>query len=183
MITGIESDGRKREILHGDLVSIDGFGLLITGESGSGKSDCALGLLSRGHKLVADDVISMVAEGGKVFGRPPKRFEAILRIHGLGIFDCRQVFGQSSFQPLVQISFCVELSSDLAGLDLQSEVECIDSFSILGVSIPRLRLRNIVGRDLPLLVETAVRVHCREGSLSALVMAEHDELILQNSVS
>src|SRR4051794_29470335 len=85
------------ETVHGTLVIVHDVGVLLTGDSASGKSECALELLSRGHRLVADDVVSLSREGSSIKGNAPEQFIGLVEIRDIGVFDVRTMFGTHSF--------------------------------------------------------------------------------------
>ena len=85
--------------LHGVLVDVYGIGVLLLGESGTGKSECALDLVSRGHRLVADDVVEIWRDdAGTVTGRGPARIRHHMEIRGLGIINIQDLFGVAAIR-------------------------------------------------------------------------------------
>ena len=146
--------------LHGDLVDVYGIGVLLLGESGTGKSECALDLVTRGHRLVADDVVEVVKDGERILlGRGPARIRHLMEIRGLGIFSIRDLFGVAAIRYRKRIELVVMLEPwrpeeeyDRLGLDDQVH-------SILGVDIPMLRIPVSAGRNIAILVEVAARNH------------------------
>jgi HPr kinase/phosphorylase len=96
--------------MHGVLVDVHGIGVLIKGKSGVGKSEAALELLKRGHKLIADDnVIIYEKDPGEVVGRAPEILEKVMEIRGIGIIDIVQMFGASSYRHKKRITLVIEL--------------------------------------------------------------------------
>ncbi|HEX5514671.1 MAG TPA: hypothetical protein VFY81_09770 [Gammaproteobacteria bacterium] len=146
-------------ILPGTLVEIAGVGVLLSGESGVGKSDAVLGLLDRGHRLIADDAVELYLGSGRLYGRCPEPLQGLVAIRGLGILDVRQIFGQEclrSDQP-VDLEIALELRQPpVDALMVERDIR-----SIMDVAVPRLRLPIFGGRDLPLLLEVAARAHQR----------------------
>jgi HPr kinase/phosphorylase len=146
--------------LHGDLVDVYGIGVLLLGESGTGKSECALDLVTRGHRLVADDVVEVAKDGERILmGRGPARIRHLMEIRGLGILSIRDLFGVAAIRYRKRIELVVMLEPwrpeeeyDRLGLDEQT-------YSILGVEIPRLRIPVSAGRNIAILVEVAARNH------------------------
>ncbi|MFN2480102.1 MAG: HPr(Ser) kinase/phosphatase [Pyrinomonadaceae bacterium] len=150
-----------RELRHGVLLDAYGLGVLIEGESGIGKSECALDLIVRGHRLVADDTVEVRRVGAeRLTGCAPELLREHMEIRGLGIINIRELFGVSSiWAGAKQIGLSIRLERwgemkevDRLGVDV-SEVE------ILGVRIPQVLLPVSPGRNLSTLVETALRVH------------------------
>lgn len=146
-------------ILHGVLMEIYGTGVLFKGESGIGKSECALDLISRGHRLVSDDVVLVKRIGDKIEGASPELTFEHLEIRGLGIINIRDLFGVSAVSGCREVNLCVELKRwektlEIERLGIETEVE-----DIFGVKLPRFVLPVSSGRNLSTLVETAIRVH------------------------
>lgn len=146
--------------LHGVLVDVFGIGVLLLGESGTGKSECALDLVSRGHRLVADDLVELTRQGDRiVIGRGPARARHHMEVRGLGIVDVRELFGVTAIRYRKRIELVVTLELwrpeeeyDRLGLDEQT-------VPILGVAVPRLRIPVSAGRNVAILVEVAARNH------------------------
>lgn len=146
--------------LPGDLVDVHGIGVLLLGESGTGKSECALDLITRGHRLVADDVVEVTKDGERILiGRGPARIRHLMEIRGLGILSIRDLFGVAAIRYRKRIelvvmleSWCPEEEYDRLGLDEPT-------YSILGVDIPMLRIPVSAGRNIAILVEVAARNH------------------------
>lgn len=145
--------------LHGVLMGMYGIGILILGDSGIGKSECALDLITRGHYLISDDAVLIKKIGEKLEGTSPELTYEHLEIRGLGIINIRDLFGVSAIGKSLRIELLIEfkrwadvLDIDRLGLETQ-EVE------IFGVKISKFVLPVSAGRNLSTLVETAVRVH------------------------
>lgn len=148
-----------RTARHGVLLDIYGLGVLLEGASGIGKSECALDLVARGHRLVADDVVEIRRIGSdRLCGQAPELLREHLEIRGLGIINIRDLFGVSALAPTKTI----DLSIKLERWDAASEVDRlgIDAHAaeILDVSVPQVLIPVSPGRNLSTLVETAVRV-------------------------
>ena len=146
--------------LHGVLLDVYGIGVLLLGESGTGKSECALDLVTRGHRLVADDIVEIVRESDQiVIGRGPARIRHHMEVRGLGIINIRDLFGVVAIRYRKRIELVIQLEVwradeeyDRLGLEEQSH-------SILGVPIPLLRIPISAGRNVAILVEVAARNH------------------------
>lgn len=150
--------------LHGVLMGIFSVGVLIVGDSGIGKSECALDLITRGHRLIADDSVLIKKVGEMLEGYSPELIQDFLEIHGLGIINIRELFGVSAIGKEKQIELCIELKKwdefeevDRLGLETQEE-------EIFGLKIPKFVLPVSSGRNLSTLVETAVRIHLLRAS-------------------
>jgi HPr kinase/phosphorylase len=146
--------------LHGVLMDVLGMGVLITGDSGAGKSELALELISRGHGLVADDVVDVSRIGLDVLeGRCPDMLRDFLEVRGLGLINIRTVFGETACRRKMRLKLIVHLQKPARGvpeaarlpLDAQNE-------TILGVPVHRVTLPIAAGRNLAVLLEAAVRV-------------------------
>lgn len=146
--------------IHGVLIGMYGLGVLIIGESGIGKSECALDLISRGHSLISDDIVCIKRIDDKLIGTSPELTHEHLEIRGLGIINVRDVFGVSAIgKHKKTIDLCVELKmwrevEEVERLGLETKQE-----NVFGVNIPKFILPVSSGRNLSTLVETAIRVH------------------------
>jgi HPr kinase/phosphorylase len=156
-VTGwLEEKLAPRISVHGVLVQVLGLGLLIIGKSGIGKSEAALDLIARGHRLVADDVVEVAEVSPLVLkGRSPQMVQHHMEIHGLGIINIGELFGTLATVAEQQIDLVVELvewgaNVDRLGLEDQR-------YAILDVSIPMVRLPVSPGRNLAILIEVAAR--------------------------
>jgi HPr kinase/phosphorylase len=170
------------DFIHGVFVNVSGVGVLIIGDAGMGKSECALELVSGGHRLIADDVVEVKLVGTEVVGRAPDRFARLLEIRGLGFIDVTELFGALAFEPEHRIDLCLEFqdrdsSGDpdrLGGAPLEIE--------ILGQAIRKALMSVGARSNLRLLVETAVKVFT--GALTDTnkrLIAEHDALVSINA--
>lgn len=144
---------------HGVLMDVLGMGVLITGESGVGKSELALELISRGHGLVADDIveISRVAPG-TLEGRYPDMLKDFLEVRGLGILNIRTVFGEAACRRKMKIKLVVHLRKPLPGIPEATRLPLdAEQQEILGVHLRRVTIPVAAGRNLAVLLEAAVR--------------------------
>lgn len=143
--------------MHGVLVDVNGVGVLITGESGIGKSECALDLVERGHRLVADDVVDIRRRGEDLVGQASSLIQHLIEVRGLGILNIAELFGVAATRVHKRIELHIELeewrsssSYDRVGL----EEKHVD---ILGVPVRSLRLPVSPGRHVAGIVEVAAR--------------------------
>ena len=154
--------------LHGVLIDVFSLGTLIVGDPGIGKSECALELVYRGHRLVADDtvVIRRVHHRG-LLGSPHELLENYLELRGVGIIDVRKHFGMTATSPSVAVSLVIQLTKltpEAREMEKKWREQMMERPSawtsteeILGVEIPKYTMVVAPGRDLAIMVETAVR--------------------------
>jgi HPr kinase/phosphorylase len=143
-------------LLHGDLVEIHGVGVLILGKSGIGKSEAALELVSRGHRLVADDVVQVRRLSPSVVrGHAARLLEHQMEIRGVGVIDIEALFGTLATLDERQIDLVVELVEWPGAPDRLGLVE--ERHELLEVELPLVRLPVRPGRTIAMLVETAAR--------------------------
>ena len=146
--------------LHGVFMEVMQLGVLLSGASGAGKSELALELLNRGHRLIADDAPEFFRSvSGNVQGRSPESLRDFLEVRGLGVINIRAMFGDGAISPLAELKLVLHLQSmdgeQLAGVD-RLRPSC-DSVIILEQAVPRITLPVAPGRNLAILAETAVR--------------------------
>jgi len=145
--------------LHGVFMDVLGLGVFITGDSGAGKSELALELITRGHGLVADDVVEFSRIAPTVLeGRCPELLRNFIELRGLGILNIRTIFGETACRRKMRLKLIVHLQRRTPGVDdpsrLQLEQETED---ILGVPIRRVVVPVAPGRNIAVLLEAAVR--------------------------
>lgn len=144
--------------LHGVLVDVYGMGVLLLGDSGIGKSECALDLIQRGHRLVADDVVEIRKyPNGALVGRASEMIRYHMELRGIGIINIKHLFGVSAVRASKSIELVIELERwdpakkyDRLGLDEET-------YTILDRARPFLRLPVASGRNIALLIEIAAR--------------------------
>jgi HPr kinase/phosphorylase len=150
-----------REVRHGVLLDAYGLGVLIEGESGIGKSECALDLIVRGHRLVSDDTVEVRRVGAEqLMGSAPELLRELMEIRGLGIINIRDLFGVSAIwngAKSIGLSVRLERWREMKEVDRLGIDE--HTVEILGVKVPQVLLPVSPGRNLATLVETALRVH------------------------
>jgi HPr kinase/phosphorylase len=139
------------------LVQVHDLGVLVTGESGIGKSETALELVLRGHRMVADDRVRLARSGGVLLGTGVAPLGHYLEVRGLGILHAGDLFGQASVVEFTRLDLAVEL----VDWDEAEEIERtgLDDHhtEILGVRVPCIRLPVRPGRNIATIIEVAVR--------------------------
>jgi len=143
--------------LHGVLVQIFGLGTLIIGESAVGKSEAALDLVLRGHKLVADDLVIIEKSRGSINGRPSEMGTDLLQIRGLGIVNVRALYGESATVNASPVGLIVELEEWQKGHQYSLVGLRERRYRLLGVNLPYLKLPVKPGRNMATLIEVAAR--------------------------
>lgn len=158
-ITAILEDALAiRQVIHGVLLDILGLGVLLIGESGIGKSECALDLVVRGHRLVADDTVEVRRRGETiVIGACPELTRHHMEVRGLGVINIRDLFGVASTRTSKRVELVVQLERwdtareyDRLGIDE-------NRYDLFGVKVPLLHMPVAPGRSLAILVEVAAR--------------------------
>jgi HPr kinase/phosphorylase len=158
LTTVLEDRMAAREVLHGVLLDILGLGVLIAGESGIGKSECALDLVGRGHRLVADDTVEVKVRGESVLiGSCPELTRHYVEIRGLGLVNVTDLFGVAATRASKRIELVVQLERWELGREYDRLGLTVDTQEILGVAIPLIRMPVAPGRNVAMLVEVAAR--------------------------
>lgn len=140
---------------HGVLLDVYGEGVLIVGDSGIGKSETAIELIKRGHRLVADDAVEIRKIGGRLTGTAPELIRHYLEVRGIGVVDIRKLFGMSGVKNSTQIDVVVKFEEWKDGY-VYDRLGLEDEYTqIMGVSVPCLTIPVRAGRNLALLVEIA----------------------------
>ncbi|MGB8951043.1 MAG: hypothetical protein WCC06_00040 [Candidatus Aminicenantales bacterium] len=151
---------RERATVSGELLQIFGLGVLIIGDSGIGKSECALELISRGHRFASDDVVHIHKRSdGRMAGKSPSLSRYFMEIRGLGIINIKEIFGPKSISRQTIVDLVVQLKKwhrkkeyDRLGLEFPGD------YKILGIEIPRINIPVAPGRNIATLIEVACKV-------------------------
>jgi HPr kinase/phosphorylase len=141
--------------MHGVLVDVYGFGILITGESGIGKSETALELIKRGHRLVADDAVDIKAIEGTLTGKSPYITNGMLEVRGMGIIDVPALYGLSSVLDTKTIDMVMYLEQWREGRDYDRLGIDNEYIEILNVPIRKMTIPIRPGRNLAVIIEAA----------------------------
>jgi HPr kinase/phosphorylase len=180
----LEDSLAERTIIHGVLMDVLGLGVLIAGESGIGKSECALDLIVRGHRLIADDTVELRRRQEAILiGTCPELTRHHMELRGLGVINVTELFGIASTRSSKRVELVVQLERwdpareyDRLGLD--------DVFyEILGLRIPLIRMPVAPGRNIAILIEVAARNQLlrSRGHHAARVLADRLERALRES--
>jgi HPr kinase/phosphorylase len=143
--------------LHAVLMDVFGLGVLIMGESGIGKSECALDLIDRGHRLVADDVVEIKRLADALVGDSPDLTRHHMEIRGLGVLNIKDLYGVSSIRTSKRVELVVQLERWEPGKEYDRLGLRDESFPILGLAVPMIRMPVAPGRNTAILVEVAAR--------------------------
>ncbi len=173
-------------LMHGVFLDVLGLGVLITGESGLGKSELALELISRGHGLVADDAVELSRTAPNLIeGQCPPLLQNLLEVRGLGLLDIRTIFGETSVRRKMNLKLIVHLlrstPDNFERLPIQQQTQ-----NVLGVEIKQVMLQVAAGRNLAVLVEAAVRntiLHLRGIDTMKEFMQRQALAIMENTPS
>ena len=156
----LDDELAERALIHGVLIDILGLGVMLMGESGIGKSECALDLVVRGHRLVADDAVEVKRLADTVLiGTCPELTRHHMELRGLGIIDLRELFGISSTRGSKRIELIIRLEKWEAGHEYDRLGLDDVFFELLGVQVPLIRMPVGPGRNIATLVEVAARNH------------------------
>ena len=168
---------------HGVLLDIAGEGVLITGDSGVGKSEAAIELVMRGHRLVADDAVEIRRVADQLLGKAPKLIRNYIELRGIGVIDVHQLMGMRAVKKESQIDLVVHLEQwredkfyDRFGLDEET-------VNILGVAVPTTTIPIRPGRNLATIIEVATmnNRHKKYGFNAAQTLADELERQVQGS--
>ncbi|MGB5277357.1 MAG: HPr(Ser) kinase/phosphatase [Gammaproteobacteria bacterium] len=152
----------EKEVIHGVFMEVLGTGVLITGESSIGKSELALALISRGHRLIADDAPEFTRTSpGIIDGRSPGVLKDFMEVRGLGVINIRDMYGDNALKRNKYLRLIVHLKrlneTEYAQLDRLRGERVIRT--ILGIEVPQVLIPIAPGRNIEVLVEAAVRNH------------------------
>lgn len=144
--------------MHGVLMDMYGVGVLITGSSGIGKSENALELIQRGHRLVADDAVIIKRVNDRLIGTAPENIRYLMEVRGIGIIDVRNMYGVGA----VKITKVIDMVIELERWDDTKEYDRLgltQNIEILGYSLPKILVPVRPGRNLAVILEVAARDH------------------------
>ncbi len=148
--------------LHGVFIEVQGFGVLIKGNAAIGKSELALELISRGHRLIADDIVDFYRiSPERIEGRCPELLQDFLEVRGLGILNIRALFGDNSVKPTKPLDLIIQLElADTLNPQMLDRLNAKTQHErVLEVDITKVIIPIAAGRNISVLVEVAVRNH------------------------
>ncbi len=178
LISSLHNHLAPRLTTHRELVEIHGEGVLLTGDSGIGKSETALELVKRGHRLVADDAVEIKLVGkGRLIGTAPPIIRYYMELRGIGVINVRHIYGVGAVKPESNIDLVVKMENWQDGkaydrLGLVSETE-----EILGVKLPCVTIPVTPGRNLAVILELAAMNNRQKKmgfNAAEMLAAEHD---------
>ena len=179
LIASLNTHLANRITQHGVLVEVYGEGVLILGESGIGKSETAIALVERGHRLIADDAVEIKRVSAKTLvGSAPSLIKHYVELRGIGIIDVRRLYGMGAVKDTEKIDLVIHLEPwvegkmyDRFGLEDQT-------VNILGINIPSITVPVRPGRSLPIILEIAAMNH-RQKKMGYNTAAELEKQLLE----
>ena len=157
LIAFLDAKLAPEDIIHGELLSVYGKGVLILGDSGMGKSEIALELIRRGHVLIADDRVDVSRINNRIVGHAPELLKGMLEIRGVGIIDVTKMFGGATVLDSCDIQQVIQLEKFDYNKEYCRVGDDEDSYySVLGLDIPMTTLPIKEGRSMGVLIEAIV---------------------------
>lgn len=145
----------QENVINGELLEISGIGVLIIGTSGLGKSETALDLITRGHKLIADDLVNVKRVKDAIIGSAPDKIRYYMEVRGIGIINVQKLYGVGSVLSDSKIDFVIKLIKFEPGMKLERLGQDTKYYKILGVDVPILEIPVGIGRNLANIIEVA----------------------------
>ena len=142
---------------HGVLMEIFGVGILLTGKSGVGKSETAMELIKRGHRLIADDNVIIKEIANELYGTAPDIIRYFMELRGIGIINVKSMYGSGSVLDEKQIQLIIQLENWQQGKEYDRIGDEMSSASYFGIKIPKLTIPVSPGRNLAIIIEVAAR--------------------------
>src|SRR5712671_3630373 len=180
----LEDSLAERTMIHAVLMDVLGLGVLIVGESGIGKSECALDLIVRGHRLVADDTVELRRRQETILiGTCPELTRHHMELRGLGVINVKELFGVASTRSSKRVELVVRLERWVPTREYERLGLDDEFFQILGLQLPFIRMPVAPGRNIAILIEVAARNQLlrARGHHAARALAERLEETLRQS--
>ena len=181
VISSLRSHLAPRTTVHGVLVEIYGEGVLLTGDSGIGKSETALELIKRGHRLIADDAVEIRRiNRDTLMGSAPAMIRYYMEVRGIGVINVRHLYGMGAVKPETKIDLVVEMESWEEGKAYDRLGLTSETASILGMTLPQVTIPVRPGRNLAVIMELAAMNNRQKKmgyNAAEALAAEHDAAI------
>ena len=156
LVTYLAEELAPKDEIHGVMMNVYGVGVMIRGKSGIGKSELALDLIKRGHRLISDDSVEVYHVSNHIICKAPKLLRKMLEIRGLGVIDIDKIFGPTAYVKKSNLDFVIELIK----LEDSLEIDRLDPLrkteTILGLEIPKLVIPVSESKSLSSIIETSV---------------------------
>ena len=181
LISSLRSHLAPRTTMHGVLVEIYGEGVLLTGDSGIGKSETALELIKRGHRLIADDAVEIRRiNRDTLMGSAPEMIRYYMEVRGIGVINVRHLYGMGAVKPETKIDLVVQMESWEEGKAYDRLGLTSETATLLGMTLPQVTIPVRPGRNLAVIMELAAMNNRQKkmGYNAAEALAsEHDAAI------
>ncbi len=179
LIASLNTHLANRITQHGVLVEVYGEGVLILGESGIGKSETAIALVERGHRLIADDAVEIKRVSEKTLvGSAPSLIKHYVELRGIGIIDVRRIYGMGAVKDTEKIDLVIHLEPWIEGKMYDRFGLEDQTYNILGLDIPSITVPVRPGRSLPIILEIAAMNH-RQKRMGYNTAAELEKQLLE----
>lgn len=142
---------------HGVLMEVFGVGILLTGKSGVGKSETAMELIKRGHRLIADDNVIIKEIANELYGTAPEIIRYFMELRGIGIINVKSMYGSGSVLDEKKIQLIIQLENWQQGKEYDRIGDEMSTTSYFGISVPKLTIPVSPGRNLAIIIEVAAR--------------------------
>ena len=139
--------------MHATLVQVHGVGILLTGKSGIGKSECALELIERGHNIISDDVTLIQSDETVLIGKSPRSYECYMEVRGVGVIDVERMFGVQSIRKETKIDIQVEMMGWHENMDVERIGIGNEMTELLGIKIPVVNIPVSPGKNIAVIIE------------------------------
>jgi len=145
--------------MHATMVDVNGVGILMTGKSGIGKSECALELVARGHRFISDDITLVKSDEARLYGTSPKNNGYFMEVRGVGIIDIERMFGIQSIRKEKMIDIQVELMHWHENMDYERIGMSEQTTEMLGIKLPIVNIPVSPGKNVSVIVEVIALNH------------------------